>query len=234
IHLMMLVIFMNGPRKSTNIQKIQHQSKRHQCQTTFRKYRTKSKCMKRVLRISEALRAKSYIMRKMLVKFCKKIRKFAKKRVESDNILLNILLIASEDQIRCPDGIFVSSQCFKVLRDQTSNWTDAEEQCQSQGLVLAEPSDTVVVTVRRILLEKYGNGSFWVNSKGNGSNFVWQRRSMRFDSNNSLWSQGHPGDRVNPRYCLSLLVSSEYWMSYPGQPYYSHDCSDIDQYPLCE
>ncbi|CAL4145415.1 unnamed protein product, partial [Meganyctiphanes norvegica] len=120
-----------------------------------------------------------------------------------------------------------------IFRDQPSNWTDAVKRCQSEGLVLAEPTDTVAVPLRRFLLERYGDGSFWVNARGNQRKIMWQRGNKALEDDSPLWS-GQPEDRVTPSYCLSLLAWYEDWLSSPGQPYYSRECSNTYNYPLCE
>ncbi|CAL4187631.1 unnamed protein product, partial [Meganyctiphanes norvegica] len=127
------------------------------------------------------------------------------KRMESENILLNSLLMSSSGLDRCPEGIFLSNQCFTILGDRPSNWTEAKKRCQSQGLVLAEPSDNVVVPLRRLLLQGYGGTSFWVNAQGNLRTFMWPRANKALESDSPLWSPGQPGDRATPLHCLALL-----------------------------
>ncbi|CAL4195355.1 unnamed protein product, partial [Meganyctiphanes norvegica] len=134
----------------------------------------------------------------------------------------------------CPGGVLVSTQCFTVFRDHPRNWTDAVKQCHSQGLVLAEPSDTVAVPLRRFLFERYGDGSFWLNARGDQRKFVWQRTNKDIDGDSTLWSPGEPGNRFTPLYCLSLLAWGIDLKRSPGQPYYSQDCSNAFTYPLCE
>ncbi|CAL4124052.1 unnamed protein product, partial [Meganyctiphanes norvegica] len=152
----------------------------------------------------------------------------------NENVWLNSMFMLAGGIDSCPEGVMVSTKCFTVIRDRPSNWTEAEKQCQSQGLVLAEPSDTVVVSLRRFLFEIYGDGSFWVNAIGDLRNFQWQRTNKVMDADSPLWSPGQPGDRVTPIYCLSLLAWEEDWTSSPGQPYHSRECSYIYNYPLCE
>ncbi|CAL4149539.1 unnamed protein product, partial [Meganyctiphanes norvegica] len=144
---------------------------------------------------------------------------------------INVKLATFE---RCPGGVIVSTQCFTVFRDHPSNWTDAVKRCQSEGLVLAEPSDTVAVPLRRFLLDRYGDGSFWLSARGDQRKFVWQSTNKDLDDDSTLWSPGQPGDRYTPLYCLSLLAWDIDLKRSPGQPYYSQDCSNVFNYPLCE
>ncbi|CAL4145417.1 unnamed protein product, partial [Meganyctiphanes norvegica] len=133
-----------------------------------------------------------------------KMVKMNNKRMESENVLVNSVLMLKEGVDGCPGGFFLSTQCFTIFRDQPSNWTDAVKRCQSKGLVLAEPSDTVAVPLRRFLLERYGDGSFWVNARGNQRKIMWQRGNKALEDDSPLWS-GQPEYRVTPAYCLSLL-----------------------------
>ncbi|CAL4066342.1 unnamed protein product [Meganyctiphanes norvegica] len=155
-------------------------------------------------------------------------------RMETEDMMLNLLLMLTAGVERCPDGVFISTQCFTTLRDHPSNWTEAEKWCQSQGLVLAEPSDTAVVPLRRFLLQRYGEASFWVNANGHQRKFMWGRANKALEVDSPLWSPGHPGDRVTPLHCLSLLSWKDDWKRSPLQPYHSEECSNTFNYPLCE
>ncbi|CAL4123111.1 unnamed protein product [Meganyctiphanes norvegica] len=168
------------------------------------------------------------------VNIIEKIEDSNRNRIETEDMMLNLLLMLTAGVERCPDGVFVSTQCFNAIRDHPCNWTEAEKRCKSQGLVLAEPSDIAVVPLRRFLLQRYGEATFWVNAKGHQRKFMWGRANKALEGDSSLWSPGHPGDRVTPLHCLSLLSWEDDWRSSPGQPYHSEECSNSFNYPLCE
>ncbi|CAL4120899.1 unnamed protein product [Meganyctiphanes norvegica] len=166
----------------------------------------------------------------------KYLEEMNKKITISDQVILNTLLMAGQDHHRCPEGFFVSTQCFTVLREQGTTWNEAGQRCRSQGLVLAEPTDTVVVPLRRFLLQIYGSVSFWINGQRDGGKFIWQRTNKTLVSNTGIWSsrQPAPGDLDSSGDCLSLWVLEEDWRNDTSLPYHPHDCSDIQLYPLCE
>ncbi|CAL4076069.1 unnamed protein product [Meganyctiphanes norvegica] len=164
----------------------------------------------------------------------KHVKEINNKRTDSEHIMLNTLLMAGQDLGECPEGFFVSTQCFKVLMEEKTNWSDARERCHSEGLVLAEPADTIAVPLTRFLLQRYGHGSFWINAHIETGKFLWQRSNKTLDSNTRLRTTGQPGDLDSPGDCLSLLVSEDDLEYYPGLPYNPHDCSDNQHYPLCE
>ncbi|CAL4092818.1 unnamed protein product, partial [Meganyctiphanes norvegica] len=124
----------------------------------------------------------------------------------------------------------------KVLMEEKTNWSDARERCHSEGLVLAEPDDTIAVPLTRFVLQRYGNGSFWANARLEGGKFIWQRSNKTLDINMRLRTPRQPvsGDQGSLGDCLSLSVSEEDWMNDTSLPYQPHDCSDIQLYPLCE
>ncbi|CAL4210978.1 unnamed protein product [Meganyctiphanes norvegica] len=166
----------------------------------------------------------------------KENQELAKNQINSDNMLLNLFTMTATGLNRCPEGFFgfVSTQCFKVFKNQKTKWSEADNICRSEGLTLAEPSDRTAMVLTGFLLQIYGNGTFWVNARSDGKKFLWQQSNKTLESYNRLWTPGQPGDRVSPGHCLSLLVSEEEWRSYPGQPYHSHNCSEIEHYPLCQ
>ncbi|CAL4123119.1 unnamed protein product [Meganyctiphanes norvegica] len=168
------------------------------------------------------------------VNIIEKIEDSNRNRIETEDMMLNLLLMLTAGVERCPDGVFISTQCFNTIIDHPGNWTKAEQRCQSQGLVLAEPSDTAAVPLRRFLLQRYGEATFWVNAKGHQRKFMWGRANKALEGDNPLWSPGHPGDRVTPLHCLSLLAWEDDRKSSPGQPYHSEECSNTFNYPLCE
>ncbi|CAL4239997.1 unnamed protein product, partial [Meganyctiphanes norvegica] len=84
-----------------------------------------------------------------------KITDLAKNTIESNDILLNSL-IASTVANGCQYGFLVSTHCFKVFWEKTTDWTEAENLCHSQNFTLAEPSDRVALVLSRFLLQGYG------------------------------------------------------------------------------
>ncbi|CAL4069062.1 unnamed protein product [Meganyctiphanes norvegica] len=166
----------------------------------------------------------------------KEHQELTKNIINSEDILLDTFTMTAIGLSRCPEGFFgiMSTHCFKIFKDQKTNWSDAENLCRSHDLVLAEPSDRMAMFLSRFLLHLYGEGSFWLNGQGDGTKFIWLNSNKTLDSNNQLWSPGKPGDRVSHSYCLSLLLIEEDVRNYHGQPYYPYDCSEKKHFPLCE
>ncbi|CAL4061958.1 unnamed protein product, partial [Meganyctiphanes norvegica] len=55
------------------------------------------------------------------------------------------------------DGFFrMSTQYFKIFKDRQRPWEDAKSHCEARGMILAEPSDSVAVDLRKYLVENYG------------------------------------------------------------------------------
>ncbi|CAL4169329.1 unnamed protein product, partial [Meganyctiphanes norvegica] len=163
-----------------------------------------------------------------------KIEEMDRNILESEGVLMNTMIMTSKEIEGCPDGIFFSTQCFKIVRNRQTNSEDAEQVCHSEGLFLAEVHNTVSVPLTRFLLQRYGEGSYWINAKGEAGTFMWQRSNKAVNSNSIQLSLGHSDEVVTPNLCLSLVVSEEGWRNNSSQPYHPHDCSETEHYILCE
>ncbi|CAL4111413.1 unnamed protein product [Meganyctiphanes norvegica] len=151
-------------------------------------------------------------------------------RMEADNGTM------SNEVERCPRGFFnVSSQCFKMFRDRTRNWSAAKTKCGEDGHILAQPDEAIVVPLRSHLYEAYGDDSFaWLGAQGDGSKFVYVHGGLALDNDSPLWAPDHPGSYgVDAESCLMLLVGGNGIRNYPASPYWSDPCHKTN-YALCE
>ncbi|CAL4210622.1 unnamed protein product, partial [Meganyctiphanes norvegica] len=142
----------------------------------------------------------------------------------------------------CPEdqGFFElpsTNQCFKYFKDRQRNWTESNELCLAENLVMAQPYDAV--NLRSYIVQRYGYYSeAWLGACGNGTYIKWQDGTWQHDgeiirSINPLWYPGMPGSRVSTVYCLLLLANDVQWKSNPNQPYYSEYYVNT-RYTLCE
>ncbi|CAL4108002.1 unnamed protein product, partial [Meganyctiphanes norvegica] len=118
-------------------------------------------------------------------------------------------------------------------RDKKRSWEDAKSQCEIEGSIIAQPSDSVALELRRHLLKKFGDGTVWIGAKGDGSTFVWQHGKIILKNSNALWWPNYPGNQVGTDKCLELLLTESEYSRYPGRPYDTDPCTDL-QYTLCE
>ncbi|CAL4123162.1 unnamed protein product, partial [Meganyctiphanes norvegica] len=103
----------------------------------------------------------------------------------------------------CPSGfIKMSSQCFKMFRDRYRSWSEAKTKCEQEGLILAQPDDSVTVNLRKHLYQEYGNGEAWLGAQGDGSKFVYAHGGLALDNASPLWYPGEPGSEVSAERCL--------------------------------
>ncbi|CAL4067390.1 unnamed protein product [Meganyctiphanes norvegica] len=149
------------------------------------------------------------------------------KMKESDNMLLK--------SITCPSGFFkMSSQCFKMFRDRERSWSEAKTKCEEEGYMLAQPDESVAVSLRKKLYEDFGDRSFaWLGAQGDGSKFVYAHGGLALDNASPLWWPDQPGSYVGADKCLFLLVDGSYFRDHPARPYFSNGCS-ASWYALCE
>ncbi|CAL4125739.1 unnamed protein product, partial [Meganyctiphanes norvegica] len=137
-------------------------------------------------------------------------------------------------KITCPRGFFMmSSQCFKIFNDRKRNWSDAKTKCEEEGYMLAQPAEAVAVSLRKFVVETYGNCHTWIGAQGDGSKFVWNHEGQALKSNMAIWHPGHPGSNVGRDKCLLLLSYEDYFGRQPAHPYYSVRCS-VTHCTLCE
>ncbi|CAL4147787.1 unnamed protein product, partial [Meganyctiphanes norvegica] len=138
-------------------------------------------------------------------------------------------------QIGCHEGFFMSKgskECFKIFMDLPRSWYDSKKKCKAEGLLTAMPSDAVAVSLRKDLLEKYGEVcNVWLDARGNGSKMVWQHDRTELRDNNSLWWPGSRGVTIS--HCLFLAVWETDRNRHPRRPYGSNSCSN-SFYTLCK
>ncbi|CAL4184389.1 unnamed protein product, partial [Meganyctiphanes norvegica] len=137
----------------------------------------------------------------------------------------------------CEDGTYDWSAQFKIYKDQKRTWAEAKEKCEQEGYILAQPSDSIAVHLRRYLLENYGDQSrVWLGAKGDGSKYVWQKGGLTLRNDSPVWANGQPGSYVSADYCLYLVVTMGHNSNHPENPYYTSKCSNpsFTTYALCE
>ncbi|CAL4116056.1 unnamed protein product [Meganyctiphanes norvegica] len=136
----------------------------------------------------------------------------------------------------CPLGFMMSNgseQCFKIYNDVPRTWYEAQAKCEADGLIIANPSETVAAALRKDLLDKYGEGEVWLNARSDGTKFVWLSNGTELRINNPLWFPMMPGIHVTTDHFLHLLVSNDSWSQYPEQPYAS-ELYSVPRNTLCE
>ncbi|CAL4134972.1 unnamed protein product, partial [Meganyctiphanes norvegica] len=137
----------------------------------------------------------------------------------------------------CPEdeGFFLlpsTNQCFKYFKDRPRNWTESNELCLAENLVMAQPYDAV--NLRSYIVQRYGFYSeFWLGACGDGTYIQWQNNGDIIRSTNPLWYPNMPGNRITPVYCLLLLANDGQWKNDPETPYYSEYYVNV-RYTLCE
>jgi len=143
-------------------------------------------------------------------------------------------------QLGCPEGFFMlspSNQCFKYFNDAKRNFTEASLKCQSQSLVMAKPSDPLIL--RSYLLNKYGyhNSEWpqvWLNARGTGSAFQWQPNGGLIYSSNPYWYSTSVSSYDDSSYCMYMMNTESYSKNYPTKPYYWTKCAGRWLYTICE
>ncbi|CAL4149113.1 unnamed protein product, partial [Meganyctiphanes norvegica] len=137
------------------------------------------------------------------------------------------------DTRACTAGFFkIGNQCFKLFTDMKRSWYNAKIKCQDEGLQQAKPNDPL--TLRRYIIEKYGNKCAWLGARGDNTAFKWERNGKRISSSSDLWWAGHPGRKVTKGFCLLLLSTSTHLRQQPSHPLISFICTKMKYYALCE
>ncbi|CAL4211732.1 unnamed protein product, partial [Meganyctiphanes norvegica] len=86
----------------------------------------------------------------------------------------------------------VLSQCFTFFMDGKVNWTDAKAKCEEFSLILAEPSDSVAVPLRKYMVDKFGDVPAWIGAKCDGNQFVFQHSGTALPNKSPLWDDNSP------------------------------------------
>ncbi|CAL4100988.1 unnamed protein product, partial [Meganyctiphanes norvegica] len=135
----------------------------------------------------------------------------------------------------CPSGfIKISSQCFKMFKDQHRSWSEAKTKCEQEGYILAQPDNSVFVHLRKKLYETYGQGYAWLGAQSDGSKFVYKHGGPVLDNASPLWYPREPAN-VGAERCLVLLVHDSDMRDQPTSPYWTSPCStSSSRYTLCE
>ncbi|CAL4235041.1 unnamed protein product, partial [Meganyctiphanes norvegica] len=79
-----------------------------------------------------------------------------------------------------------------------------------------------------------GSGTgVWMDARGDGSKFVWQRDGTVLSNTSPLWFPGWPAGQVSTGRCLGMLIFKNDWKNHPGRPFTSDPCSHYYK-TLCE
>ena len=71
-----------------------------------------------------------------------------------------------------------------------------------------------------------GDGGVWLDARGDGSKFVWQREGLALKNDDPLWWFNHPEPTwVSKNHCLILAAYHSNSEKYNRRPYMSHPCS---------
>ncbi|CAL4163756.1 unnamed protein product, partial [Meganyctiphanes norvegica] len=139
------------------------------------------------------------------------------------------------DKLKNKDGFCLSTQCFLFYKDVKRNWADAKAKCEEEGVILAQPSDSNALLLRKRIVENFGqeaSAESWVGGKGDGSKFVWSeggRTALMADSSLLDTNQGNAGTGQ----CMELDAYSGALSGTPNAPYDSASCSN-NYYTICE
>ncbi|CAL4124902.1 unnamed protein product, partial [Meganyctiphanes norvegica] len=138
----------------------------------------------------------------------------------------------------CPVGFLRlegSRQCFKLLTNSTLTWWEAQRACLDRNLVLAIPSDEVAVALRKLILDKYGEGYLWLDgmARADSGRMMWQRTHTELRSNHTLWQYDEPDFRDKRDTCLVMDTANWTLSVYPAQPYTTILCTGTG-IALCE
>ncbi|CAL4137143.1 unnamed protein product, partial [Meganyctiphanes norvegica] len=153
--------------------------------------------------------------------------------MKTDSVTGSSLITLSNEVEGCPEGfIEMSSQCFKMFRDRRRKWKGAKRKCKQEGLILAQPDDSVAVQLRQKLYETYGDGNVHLGARGNGRIFKYAHGGRALHSWSPLWIPGYGSYMLVTR-CLLLLVDGHHLRDKPARPYYPSPCEESN-FALCE
>ncbi|CAL4060164.1 unnamed protein product, partial [Meganyctiphanes norvegica] len=136
----------------------------------------------------------------------------------------------------CPSGFFRSggsTHCFKYFNDRKRNWDAAKTKCEQEGLIIAQPYDIDVISLRQDLINQYGDANVWLGARGDGYNMVWQSGKI-LSSSSGLWYNGSNQGGVSKRNCLGMAHWPHALRSQPRQVYNSWECQESTRTTLCQ
>ncbi|CAL4075682.1 unnamed protein product [Meganyctiphanes norvegica] len=134
---------------------------------------------------------------------------------------------------------------FKIFTEAKRTWFEAKTKCEEEQLSLAYDTNKFARKLRKYILDNCGDVPVWLDARGDGFNFIWQKNKKELSRRNVLWLPGNPTwlfdtnyeypgrKRSTKDHCLSLEVLQNKWSHHPAHPYASHKCL-TKQYTLCQ
>jgi len=129
--------------------------------------------------------------------------------------------------------------CLKLYNDHPRSWFEAESKCKSHGFRIAQPTDFIVIALRKYIRDNYNyEGATWLGARSDGHHMSWFEGNQSIvhskcgndDFGLTLWRPGFSSDTTAINRCL-IMTTNEI---YPGQPYMHQDCSTFSAWTLCE
>merc|ERR1719244_851598 len=133
---------------------------------------------------------------------------------------------------KCPPGSFeVREVCFKLLADKERNWDDGKAKCEAEGLILAEPTESTALPLRKFLMDTYGDEYIWIGGRGTGAHIVWDYSKAKVDNESPLWAFGKQHNTDASR-CMQILAWQSFLTHQPDGPYSFTYCT-LKRFALC-